>query len=157
MAIENRDRLLKKLQRIQGTPRQAVSRALEQGAQQIVEIQKRLAPRGKTGNLQKSIKYSKGGLSEAAADAGNGVTVGGVDIKGDPDLTYIITAGDREAFYATWVEFGTAPHISGGLFPGYEISAQASPFFYPGYRAVRKAVKARITRAMRKAIKDSVR
>lgn len=120
-------------------------------------MQKRLAPRGKTGNLEKSIKYSKGGLSVESSDVGGGVTLGGVDVQGDPDLTFVITAGDRDAFYASWVEFGTAPHVSGGFFVGFEISAQAHPFFFPGYRAVRKAVKARVTRAMRKAIRDAVR
>ncbi|WP_461222623.1 hypothetical protein [Methylobacterium sp. CM6247] len=52
------------------------------------------------------------------------------------------------------MEFGTAPHINGGLFAGTQNpGAKAQPFFYPLYRAYKKRVKARVFRATTKAAK----
>ena len=61
-------------------------------------------------------------------------------VPGFQGLKWRVTAGDEKAFYARMVEFGTPRNA-------------ASPFFYPAYRAVRRALKSRMTRAVRKVIK----
>lgn len=52
-----------------------------------------------------------------------------------------IYAGDKEAFYARWVEYGTRKW-------------KGNPFFYRTWRNHRSRVRGRITRAIRKAIKE---
>lgn len=153
MALRNRDRLLKKLAELPEAMRKAVGPAMDQGADEIVALQKRLAPK-KSGALARSIKKVKGSYRPDNANV-RGVGVGSEGIEGDPDLSVHVVAGDAEAFYAAFVEFGTAPHVNGGKFAGTEHpGAKAQPFFYPAYRALRKRTKARITRAGRKAAKE---
>src|SRR5262245_43990163 len=52
----------------------------------------------------------------------------------------IIFAGGAKAPYAPYVEFGTS-------------SAPAQPFFFPGYRVMRRRAKAAIAAEVRRAIK----
>jgi len=85
-------------------------------------------------------------------------------MKNADDMRITIFAGDDKAFYARWAEFGTAPHslakgadrssrrrrnLPGRQHPG----ARAHPFFYPAYRANRKKLKSRVSRAITKAAK----
>lgn len=55
----------------------------------------------------------------------------------------VVVAGDDEVFYARMVEFGTPLQV-------------AQPFFHPIYRAYRRRMKNRRSRAARKAIKLAV-
>lgn len=151
MAMQNRKRLLDRLKKIQGAPRKAMRAALEQGAQQVASHARSLAPK-KSGALVKSIGYTFGNFTR-----GSGVLATSGTREGDPDLTVTVHAGDATAFYASYVEFGTSPHTAGGKFKGAaHPGATAQPFFFPAWRANKRSVKARITRAMRKAIKDSI-
>lgn len=59
---------------------------------------------------------------------------------GDHDLAVAVKAGSDAAFYARFVEFGTQ-------------RTPAQPFFFPAYRALRKRIRARISRAVRKAVR----
>jgi len=80
---------------------------------------------------------------------------------GDPDLTVTISAGNSGTRYAHLVEFGTSAHTitsdkpmgKNGIFGTvvHHPGAAPHPFFYPVYRANRRSVKARISRATRKA------
>ena len=65
-------------------------------------------------------------------------------VKGFDGLRWRVVAGDEQAFYARMVEFGV---------PG----RKRSPFFYPAYRSVRRAMRARMSRATKKAIKRVAR
>lgn len=126
--------------------------ALETGAQQVVATAKRLVPKD-SGDLERSIGYTFGNYAPENSNV-RGVTSGG---GGDPDLSVTIHAGDAKAFYAAFVEFGTSPHDNGGKFKGTKHPGSTpSPFFFPAYRANKKSVKARVTRAMNKAIKESI-
>jgi HK97 gp10 family phage protein len=58
----------------------------------------------------------------------------------EADLRVTVYAGNERAFYARWVEFGTVKMVG-------------RPFFFPAYRAVRRRVRGRLTRATRKAAK----
>ena len=152
MAMEGRERVLRRLQAIQGAPRKAMRQAIEMGAQQIAASAKNLAPK-KTGALAASIGYTFGSYKAANANV-RGVSAG--NGEGDPDLSATVHAGDAKAFYAAFLEFGVSPHKAGGMFEGAEHpGAQASPFFFPAYRMNKRSVKSRISRAAKKAIKDA--
>lgn len=152
MAMKNRARFLEKLKRIQGAPRKAMRGALDEGARQIVSTARSLAPK-KSGALAASIGHTFGDFAPA-----NGNVRGfGGEAKGDADLTVTIHAGDAAAFYAAFVEFGTKKHDAGGMFEGAEHpGATPQPFFFPAYRANKRSVKARISRAMRAAIRKEL-
>lgn len=147
--ISRRQELLRKLAAMPDRVRGEVKTAIHQGADDVTAMQKRLAPK-KTGALANSIQANFGGFVPAFA----GLRSGGSGEAGDPDLTAVITAGNYQVFYAHLVEFGAAPHIAGGKFAGAKHpGASAQPFFYPGYRATRRRVKARISRAITKAVR----
>lgn len=62
---------------------------------------------------------------------------------GHHELSIEVAAGNNKAFYAPFVEFGT-------------VNQPAQPFFFPSYRALRKRIKSRTSRAVRKAVKANV-
>jgi len=147
--MQNRERLLRKLAALSPATRSAIKQAIAQGADELVAAQKNLAP-VKTGKLRDSIKQTWGDKPSGPS----GMLTAGGAVAGDPDLTVWITAGDKDAFYARWVEFGTAPHTNGGKFAGSENpGATRHPFFYSPYRALKRRIKSRITRATTKAAK----
>lgn len=61
---------------------------------------------------------------------------------GRHELSVEVTAGDDKAFYASFVEFGT-------------VRTPAQPYFFPAYRASRKRIKGRISRAVKKVVKGN--
>lgn len=115
--------------------------ALEKGADEIVAMAKALVPVD-SGALRDSIGWTWGDAPEGS------ITLGNVRASKDGDEVITIYAGtrnknlgDKDAFYVRFVEFGTQkmpPH----------------PFFYPSYRTLKRRVKGRVTREMRKAIKE---
>lgn len=112
----------------------ATRKAMEKGAQELVEMMKRLAPVD-SGDLRDSIGWTWGDApagSFTILKASSGAEYGALQIT--------VYAGNRQAFYARWQEYGTS-------------KTPAHPFFFPAYRAMRKRIKSRITREMRKAIK----
>lgn len=143
--IERRKQLLAKLAALPAEVRSSIKQALAEGADEITDMQKRLVEK-KTGALRDSIKQTWGGGRERYSSLN--VATGG----GDPDLTVRISAGNSAVRYAHLVEFGTKPHVNGGKFAGtLHPGARAKPFFYPPYRALKKRVKSRISRATTKA------
>lgn len=148
--LKNRDQALRKLAAIPPAVRSAAKQALAQSADELTEAIRAAAPMGKTGKLKKSIAQTwGGGAVRYSALRGN------VGQAGDPDLSVVISAGNSEVRYAHLVEFGTAPHINGGIFAGTEHpGTRAQPFFYPQYRRLRRRARSRISRAVTKAIKQ---
>lgn len=145
--ISNRKRLLDKMAAMPGAVRSAIKQALAQGADEITGEMRRLAPKD-SGALRDSITQTWGGGRQRYASL-----TGGGGALGDPDLTVTISAGNSGVRYAHLVEFGTAPHLNGGLFAGSLHPGTApKPFFYPAYRANRRRVKARISRATTRAV-----
>lgn len=118
--------------RVPKAVRAAATKTINDQAQKLVKDMQRVAPRGRTGRLRKSIKATMG-------DRG-GVTVGNVRGRSYGTIRAIVSAGAGNAFYARWVEFGT-------------IKTAARPFFFPVYRARRKKIRAAINRSINKAIK----
>lgn len=149
MTMQGRDRLLQKLKAIQGAPRAAMRAALEANAKQMVATARGLVAVD-SGALRDSIGYTFGDYAPANANVRG---FGGAS-RGDPDLTVTVHAGSDRAFYASMVEFGTRPHLLGGRFAGAQHPGSTpQPFFFPAFRANKKSMKQRLTRAARKAIK----
>ena len=149
MAVQGLDRLGKKLKRLPELAREEIAKAMEQSANEIVDMAKSLAPRD-SGDLEASIGWTWGDAPKGS------MVIGSVRRKGAGvgNLVITIYAGGGDAYYARFVEFGTSPFTNGGKFSGSTnpgISAQ--PFFYPAYRATRKRAKGRVTRAINKSAK----
>lgn len=142
---KNLPRLKRKLELLRIKTADAVRPAMEQAASDLVEMMKRLAPH-KSNALRDSIGWTWGEAPEGSIR----VAVGEVGF-----MRITIYAGNAEAFYARWVEFGTAPHIQGGMFKGAQSpGTRAQPFFYPSYRASRKNMKKLVKNAVNKAVKE---
>lgn len=151
-----------KLRALPVAAKAAIASAMEDAANDIVAMMKSLASRfTDTGDLQMSIGWTWGKAPKGA------LTVATVAGKGNAkDLLLTIYAGNEDAFYARWVEFGTKPHnvaLGGGTKRGKRDlaegsgtghpGAKAQPFFYVSYRARKKSTKAKISRAINKAAK----
>jgi HK97 gp10 family phage protein len=167
--IKGLEQLKKKVAALPAATRNEIADAMAKGAGEMVDFAQSLAPH-KT--LQDSIGWSWGDLPKGKRSLGTfgrgGFTKssGGSAAKGSgtkDDLLITVYAGDDEAFYARWVEFGTKPHslakgailkrgkkqTTGIQHPG----TAATPFFFPAYRALRKRINQRIRRAINKAAK----
>ena len=144
----------------------AVERQLRQqmavAADRIVQTAQGLVPQ-RHGDLKNSIGWVWGN------DAPKGsISLGSLfgSGSGDSDLVITIFAGDDEAFYARWVEFGTQPHSTTS---GADISRNKrqsnrvhggtppQPFFFPAYRLNRRSAKSRISRAIKKGLAEGSR
>lgn len=122
------DRLRQRLRAMPAPVKEAIGGALEKNADELVAMQTRLAPVD-DGILRDSI--------EANPASGAGRT----GVKAEFGLAIHVTAGGGDAFYARWVEFGTRS------------GKPARPFFFPAYRALRRRMKSRVSRAQNRAIK----
>jgi HK97 gp10 family phage protein len=133
---------------------QRVKEALEKAATQVVAQMKTRAPvyagppeirsdkrhKGEPvipGALRDSIGWTWGDAPKGTVSLGSVQT--GLTKEGTTKLT--IYAGDRKAFYARWVEFGTRKWVG-------------NPFFFSTWRNNKRKVKGQLTRAIRKAIKE---
>ena len=136
----------------------AAKKAMEAGADELVSMMKRLVPVD-SGDLRDSIGWTYG---DAPAGA-KVVSQSTADIRG---LKITVYAGSEKAYYAAWLEFGTAPHNvakGGGTKAGVKQLAAGGgnahpgsspqPFFFPSYRALRKKIRTRIARETRKAMR----
>ncbi|THK38107.1 HK97 gp10 family phage protein [Ensifer sp. MPMI2T] len=146
------DRLNRKLALLPIAAQRKIRDAMEQGADEIVAMMKALVPE-KSGDLKGSIAWTWGDAPKGALTIAT-VRGRGVRSTGSENLITIY-AGNADAYYARFVEFGTAAHTAGGMFAGATIPAiPASPFFFVSYRANRKRVKSRITRAVNKTARE---
>lgn len=155
--LKNLPRLKRKLIRLKNETMPAVRPAMEKAAEIITATMRQYVP-VEDGDLRASIGWTwgdapRGSVSFSHSVAGNRIT---------------IFAGNEDAFYAKWVEFGTAPHniakgsgaksfVKSGRAGVAHPGATARPFFYPAYRANKKAVKAMITQQIRLAVQRAVR
>ena len=158
----------RRLNAIPNNIRRAAMKTMERYADRIVADMRNLVP-VRYGALKESIGWTWGDIPPGALKIG---TVRGNDYGKMSIRIYAGTSdkslGKNDAFYALFVEFGTSPHsvargarkkpgkepgalIGGKMHPG----ARATPFFYPAWRANKRATQAAITRSIRKAIKES--
>lgn len=142
------DKLRRKLKAIPKAAKDEARKAVVLGAEEVAAMQRRLAPVD-DGDLKDSIHVTKPGETTPPYSQPGGSRTA------NPEQA-IVTAGNTKVRYAHLVEFGTAAHIAGGMFAGAQIPAiPPQPFFWPGYRALRRRVKSRITRTIKKAIKKA--
>jgi HK97 gp10 family phage protein len=144
---------MRKLQKLKTATEDPVKIAMVEAAALIVAMMKSLVP-VQYGHLRDSIGWTfgdapKGSISFSA-------TTG--------RLVLTIYAGNEAAYYARWVEFGTAPHniAKGGRNKSFKGSgiphpgAAPNPFFYPAFRALRKKAKLMMTKAISSAVKKAI-
>lgn len=127
----DRERAKARFRRLPEAVRKGTQRALLEAATELAGAIKRAVPVAR-GDLRDSVRVKRG--KAASRDQQAGV---------DPDLTIRVTEGDRDTFYAPFVEFGTADQ-------------PAQPHFFPTYRANRKRLARQIKAAQRRAIKKGV-
>lgn len=143
--LKNLPRLKRKLELLRIKTADAVRPAMEEAAQELVDMMKRVVPH-KHNTLRDSIGWTWG----EAPGGSIRVAAGEVGF-----MRITIYAGSVAAYYARWVEFGTAPHTQGGMFKGTQSpGTRAEPFFFPSYRAQRKGMKKKVRDAVNKAVKE---
>lgn len=158
--ILNLAKLDKKLKRLPDAVTAEIRAAMEKQADEIVRLARSLVPKD-THDLEESIGWTWGAPPRGSLTLGKFVRA-----SLGKQLTLTVFAGDDSAYYARWVEFGTAPHNvarGGGTVAGKSQlasgggtghpGAKAQPFFFPAYRARRKAAKAAIRKATNIAAK----
>lgn len=145
--VLNADRLVRKLKAFPPRAEALIRTAMEQSADQTVQLMKSLAPVD-SGDLQMSISWTWGDAPKGSLKIGQ--------IKSrDGNMRITIFAGGGDAYYARMVEFGTSPFVAGGKFAGaINPGVRAQPFFYTGFRATRRTAKSRVSRAITKAAKE---
>lgn len=170
MAVKGLDRLRRQIAALPKAQIAAARAGLEQGAQEMANAIARAAP-AKTGDLSASVGWSRAGEAPktSATQAIRPSTSERRELLGAEGLSVEVFAGNNTAFYARWVEFGTAPGKIGErtgarnsdvkqakngrkvarTHPG----TQAQPFFYPTVRARKKSMKSRMVRGANKAAK----
>lgn len=133
--VQGLDALNRRWGAIPGKVRAAAREALEEVAEDLVRQMRAAAPKGATGALARSIGWTWGDAPDGTMVIG---TVAGSDYA---TMRITIYAGGGDAFYARFQEFGT-------------VKMAANPFFYPVWRARKRGVKSKITRAINKAIRS---
>lgn len=147
MAILGLKSFNRKLKALPALAETAIKLAMEQGADEIVAMMKRLVPVD-NGDLRDSIGWTWGDAPSYSQ------RIGAVKSK-TGNLKITIYAGNSKVRYAHLVEFGSAPHVNGGMFAGTQNpGAKAQPFFFVSFRALRRRTKSRITRAINKSAKQ---
>ncbi|OAM77699.1 HK97-gp10 family putative phage morphogenesis protein [Devosia elaeis] len=127
--VQGLDRLQKKLRRMPEQAKTDIRKALNQSADEMVDMAKSLAPR-EDGTLQNSIQ-KEDGRHELSINV----------VAGGPETTTSVDGGAYEYDYALAQEFGTS-------------KMKPTPFFFPAYRAIRKRIRGRVSRATTKAAKQ---
>lgn len=132
-----------RLAKIPARATQAARVAMEQGAEEMVQMMRRLAPVD-DGELRASINWKWGDAPPGTFEITKikGGKRAGQEVAALRVSIYANAKDSKGRPYASWVEFGTK-------------NAAANPFFWPSYRALRKRVMGRIIRAIRKAIKEA--
>jgi len=122
--VLNVDRLNRKLAALPEVAKEEIRKAIAASAREIADLAESLVPKD-SGRLAGSIGWTFGDPPKGARILATGKT---------GDMTATVYAGDSDAYYARWIEFGTQ-------------KMAAHPFFFVSYRALRKRAKSRIKRA----------
>ena len=143
MASKELNAAVKKMRRqwTEKLPRELRGRlwkAVNTGANEVADMQRRLAPVD-SGDLKDSIKVVRPGDNWKPDNPNvRGVTIGAT-AKGS--VSAAVVAGDAKAWYARLVEHGTR-------------RSRAAPYFFPAWRALKRRVTGRVSRAFRAAVKE---
>ncbi|MCV0396960.1 MAG: HK97 gp10 family phage protein [Rhizobiaceae bacterium] len=121
--------------------RQRTRAAMERGADEIVAMAKSLVPVAE-GDLRDSIGWTWGDAPKGATVLAQSEPTAG----GERITIYAGGTNSRgvDVFWHRWQEFGTQHHAP-------------NPFFYVSYRTLKRRVKGRISREMKKAIREGAK
>lgn len=156
-SVLNLARLQKKLERLPQAARTLIRAAMEKQAQIIVDMMKSLVAVD-DGDLRDSIGWTWG-----KAPAGASIVA---SVKGSlgGNMTITIYAGNADAYYARWIEFGTQAHSlarNASVKRGKRQDrgrrhegTDAQPFFYVSWRANKRGSIRAIRTATRQAAKQ---
>lgn len=136
-------RLRARLAKIPDIAREAAAAAMEEGAQEIVAEMKLLVPVD-SGDLRDSINWTWGDIpagSFVIDEIRSGKNAGDQYAT----LRIKIYAGNKEAFYARFIEFGTKTGV------------RAQPFFFAAYKkwGGKAKFRARVRAAIRRRIREA--
>lgn len=126
--------LSRRLEAIPRNVRAAVAPALTKAGGDLANMQRILAPRD-TGALQDSIAVTGPGQQTPPYSQPGGSTLA-------RENQVLVTVGNNDVRYPHLVEYGTA-------------DTAAQPYFWPGYRLMKKKLANRIKSAIRKAVKEA--
>lgn len=145
--VRNKDRLFAKLQRLAPEAAKQIGIEAEKAGSEMVRIAQGYVPVDK-GDLRDSIVMTPGGAQTPVySQPGGSIKV--------PEHAALITAGNSKVRYPHLVEYGARPHIAGGQFAGAaHPGAPAQPYFWPAFRLMRRRFRARMSRAINKAVKQ---
>ncbi|WP_454914986.1 HK97-gp10 family putative phage morphogenesis protein [Xanthobacter sediminis] len=167
MAVLGLDRLRRKLKKLPTIVENEIMAAMEAAAQEVVDLAKSLVPVDE-GDLRDSIGWTWGDPPRGSITLARGKRVRRKNKVGpERPVRITIYAGDDDAFYARWVEFGTRATAARASRRSRKwrtivvmtkarkahAATPAQPFFFPAWRAMRKRVKGRVSRAITKAAK----
>ena len=164
--IKNLDAYMARLRRIPDAAKAGVHDALQQNAQELSAAISRACDDDP--KLSASVGFAEG---QAPAGAlGSGATTSDALAGEGLSFTVFAGAGLENPATARWREFGTHPHaedakgrvmaFEGKEGEGYAAHVdnpgeRAQPFFYPTYRAYKKRLNSRASRAGSKAIRQA--
>lgn len=130
--ILNVSKLNRKLAKLPSAAKDEMRISLAQSAREMADMMEVLVPKD-TGRLAGSIGWTFGEPPKGSIAAGKLINSAGA-------IVATVYAGDKDAYYAKWVEFGRQ-------------GMPAQPFFFVAYRALKKRAKSRIRRGQTKAVK----
>ncbi|MBK5958579.1 hypothetical protein CCR97_10210 [Rhodoplanes elegans] len=139
--MEGLDKFVRKMRAMSEQTKQELQAETTRAANEMVALAKGLAP-FKTGALRASIQASNGPPPAHAQFAG----------KSRNEIATTVTSGNTSARHSALVEFGTKPHIVGGIYEGARHpGSEPHPFFWPAFRAQKRAFARRMAKAVRTA------
>jgi hypothetical protein len=144
VTVRNKDKLFAKLRKLAPAADKALTEVNGQAAEAMAGYARDFVPVD-TGKLRDSIVVTPpGGMPPLYSQGAKQV----------PPGSFMVTAGDAQVRYAHMVEYGTAPHVNAGEFPGTaNPGTKARPFFWPSFRLIRKSHKSKASRAINKSVK----
>ena len=147
--VKGADALHRRFQKVPLRVREELVKVLEQSATEMVAEMKALAP---VPEIAAALKWSWGDAPAGAISIG---TLGDGGEFGKLKVSIFVEKGEGaavDAWFAHFFEFGTAPRFTKEGAPRGQIVAQ--PFFWPVWRSNRKRVRARLSRAVSRGLKQ---
>lgn len=135
MAVKGLKDFQRRWGNIPKTVRKNLRFEMEEIADRVVSEMYSMAPQ-LTGDLAGSIAWTWGDAPEGS------MVIGSVGKRSHAGMRITIYAADKDTFYGAFQEFGT-------------INMPANPFFFPVWRARKRWAKGRMTRSIKKAIREA--
>ncbi|MBK5960271.1 hypothetical protein CCR97_18990 [Rhodoplanes elegans] len=137
--MEGLEKFARTLRALSAESKAALQAETTRAAAEMVTLARALVP-VKSGRLRDSIVASSGPPPAHAQFAGGGRS----------EIATHVTSGNTGARHSALVEHGTKPHTVDGKFKGARHpGSEPHPYFFPAYRAQKRAFSRRMNKAMR--------